>query len=189
MDKVIIINALIKKNNYKKYLEIGVFKKGNFNSVLCESKKCVDPDKNSNADFIMTSDDFFVLNKEKFDIILIDGLHHREQVYKDILNSLNILNDNGVIVCHDILPITELEQRIPISKENANSWTGDCWKAWLQFLMFDNLEMYVIDTDHGVGIIQKNKLVKSSIGWDFFQHNKKFMQVFSIEDFNKKILS
>ena len=31
-------------------------------------------------------------NKETFDIIFIDGLHHYDQVIKDINNSLNILN-------------------------------------------------------------------------------------------------
>ena len=61
----------------------------------------------------MTSDEFFEQNKEKFDIVFIDGLHHSEQVYKDILNSLNILNEDGTIICHDMNPTEEFRQIVP----------------------------------------------------------------------------
>ena len=51
----------------------------------------------------MTSDEYFSKFKDKFDIIFIDGLHHYEQVKKDIFNSLEILNSNGIILMHDCL--------------------------------------------------------------------------------------
>ena len=60
----------------------------------------------------MTSDEFFSQNKETFDLIFIDGLHIHEQVLKDIDNSLNVLNENGVILLHDCLPAKIWHQTI-----------------------------------------------------------------------------
>ena len=51
--------------------------------------------------FKNTSDEFFMQNKEKFDLIYIDGWHEAPQVYKDINNSWNSLNINGIIICDD----------------------------------------------------------------------------------------
>ena len=51
--------------------------------------------------FKNTSDEFFLNNKEMFDIIYIDGWHEAPQVYKDINNSWNTLNINGIIICDD----------------------------------------------------------------------------------------
>ena len=48
-----------------------------------------------------TSDEFFLHNKEKYDVIYIDGWHEASQVYKDINNSWNCLNENGIIICDD----------------------------------------------------------------------------------------
>tara|TARA_B100001057_G_scaffold237399_1_gene237775 strand:+ start:1093 stop:1809 length:717 start_codon:yes stop_codon:yes gene_type:complete len=51
--------------------------------------------------FKNTSDIFFKNNKENFDLIYIDGSHEARQVYKDLLNSWNCLNENGMIICDD----------------------------------------------------------------------------------------
>ena len=51
-----------------------------------------------------TSDEFFKNNKEKFDLIFLDGLHTYHQTIKDINNSLRNLNSNGIIIIHDCLP-------------------------------------------------------------------------------------
>ena len=51
--------------------------------------------------FKNTSDEFFMQNKEKFDLIYIDGWHEAPQVYKDINNSWDSLNINGIIICDD----------------------------------------------------------------------------------------
>ena len=48
-----------------------------------------------------TSDNFFLNYKEKFDVIYVDGSHEADQVYKDIKNSWNILNINGILICDD----------------------------------------------------------------------------------------
>ena len=46
----------------------------------------------------MTSDEFFKNNKDQFDLIFIDGLHHYNQVKKDIINSVEVLKDGGIIL-------------------------------------------------------------------------------------------
>lgn len=180
-----LINFLINIYKFESYLEIGVFKKGNFNLINCKNKICVDPDKKMNADYIMTSDEFFRSNVKKFDVIFVDGLHHREQVYKDVINSLSVLNENGIILCHDMLPVTKLEQQVPVTSENINSWTGDCWKAWFQILMLDGLETFIVDIDHGIGVIKKDLEKKSIINWEFFLRFKNEMNIICIDDFLK----
>jgi predicted O-methyltransferase YrrM len=50
-----------------------------------------------------TSDDFFIKNKENFDIIYVDGLHEYSQVKKDLINVLKFLNPDGIIICDDYL--------------------------------------------------------------------------------------
>lgn len=151
-----IINTLAEKINAKTYLEIGVQSRSNcFNKINVETKVCVDPDINSNPDWCMTSDEFFENSKDNYDIIFIDGLHYADQVYKDILNSLDHLSENGFIVCHDMNPTKYEEQLIP---RQTKRWNGDCWKALVKLRAeTNNLTIFTIDTDEGIGVISKNK--------------------------------
>ena len=60
-----------------------------------------------NIDFYkMTTDEFFSINNNTFDIIFIDASHEFNQVKNDFNNSLNILNKYGIIILHDTDPIT-----------------------------------------------------------------------------------
>ena len=102
MTRTQIINGLIAKNNYKSYLEIGInepspdTRRWNWTDVQIETKHGVDP--NVDTTYKMTSDEFFAKHvPQKYDIIFVDGLHLFEQVHRDILNSLNNLNDNFII--------------------------------------------------------------------------------------------
>ena len=157
MKRTDIINHLIKKNNYKRYLEIGVRNPDeNLNKIIVEHKNGVDP--SGNCDYPIPSDDFFnQLDVDvKYDIIFIDGLHLDYQVERDITNSLKHLNEGGTIVMHDCSPIKEEHQveEYVVGK----TWNGTTWKAYVKFRMTDeNLSMCVVDTDHGVGIINKGK--------------------------------
>ena len=51
----------------------------------------------SGGNIRMKSDDFFLQNKQSFDCIFIDGLHEYDQVCKDLENSLNCVNEKGII--------------------------------------------------------------------------------------------
>jgi hypothetical protein len=158
MERYDIINYLISKNNYKSFLEIGTQNKNNYKLININEKSCVDPDLNSNADYIMTSDEYFKNNFQKYDIIFIDGLHHADYVYRDIINSLNILNKNGSIIVHDVIPFSYESQIIPLKKaynNGAEAWNGDVWKAWIKLrIERDDLSMKCVNVDHGCGIIQ-----------------------------------
>ena len=155
-----LINDLIKKHGYEKYLEIGIFNADkNFNNIMASYKAGVDPSKfgnfKSKNKYKMTSDKFFEQNTEKFDIVFIDGLHHDDQVYTDINNSLECLNELGTIVCHDMNPWCEDVQITP-RKGGSGPWTGNCWKAWVKLRQErSDLSMSVVDDDAGLGVIQR----------------------------------
>lgn len=178
-----VLNALIRHFGYHSYLEIGSGGRGaNFDRVNCPEKLSVDPDPTCLADRIQSSDEFFATNDRTFDLVFIDGLHHAGQVYRDIVNSLACLNPNGSIVCHDLSPRSELEQRVP---RDSQSWTGDCWKAWVRVrLLFDNLEMFVVDTDHGCGIIRRGGKSTPLLTWDTFDTLRQlWLNLVSVEEF------
>ena len=73
-ERIEIINHLIKKTDGINYLEIGCDKNVVFSQINCINKVGVDP--NSGGTIRDTSDNFFKTNKQKFDVIFIDGLHH-----------------------------------------------------------------------------------------------------------------
>lgn len=169
-----IINSYIQRYNYKSYLEIGVHRGNCFRNIICDYKVGVDPDRSSvSTTHYTTSDDFFSNNKKTFDIIFIDGLHHSEQVEKDINNSLKFLNQNGTIIVHDCMPESEIEQNIP---RNSKVWTGDVWKAWVKFRQREDLHMFVFDIDYGIGVIQRGLqtplYIEEELTWENYKRNK-----------------
>lgn len=190
MNRIEIINLLIKKNNYKSYLEIGCQSDVCFSSIKCENKVGVDPQ--SGGTFRGTSDDFFKQNTGKFDVIFIDGLHYAHQVLSDIKNSLLVLNEGGIIVCHDMLPTSEESQRVP---RETKVWYGNCWKAFFHLRSNKDLAMFTIDTDCGCGIIKKGKqapLPKVELATltytDFEMYKHTYMSIVSVDQFKQMCL-
>lgn len=147
-----LIQNIIDKKRYDNYLEIGCDKDQSFSKIKVKNKIGVDPVSGGNIR--STSDQFFSSNTSKFDIIFIDGLHHYEQVIKDVNNSLQILNDNGFILLHDCLPRSIAHQAIP---RYRGSWNGDVWKALVELRTRSDLDTYTCKIDFGVGIVQKKK--------------------------------
>lgn len=195
MKRYEIINLLIVKNGYKSYLEIGLDNGLNFSKIKIDNKKSVDPAlgqySHAKPTYKLTSDDFFKQNKDKYDIIFIDGLHHSEQVYRDIKNSLECLNDNGTIVCHDMSP-TEEEQQIVPRKQRV--WTGDCWKAWVNIRIEQPyLDMFVVDSDWGVGVIKKSSTKDTfktdlEVNFSNLDNNRiEWLNLISVEELKERI--
>ena len=147
--KELVQNIIIKKN-YKKYLEIGCFDDELFNHIDCLKKVGVDP--MTGGTIRMTSDQFFSNNKEFFDCVFIDGLHEFHQVRKDIYNSLRFLNDGGIILLHDCLPNNYYEQAIPRCQW---TWNGDVWKAIVEVRRSKDVDVYTCYADYGIGVIIK----------------------------------
>jgi hypothetical protein len=172
------MNLFIKVNNYSSYLEIGYKEGACFNYIECFRKVGVDPTPLCDHDKVIlkTSDDFFRDNMEKFDIIHIDGYHEHQQVLRDIDNSLKILNEGGIIICHDMLP---WEKWLQDSIDPETMSLGTCWKAFAELrTKREDLSMFTIPVDCGLGIILKGKqeVYKenfSNIDYDYFNKNKK----------------
>ena len=195
MTRTEIINRLIIKYDYKSYLEIGVNTPSqpgyNWVGVAAEIKHGVDP--NVDTTYRMTSDEFFKnYIKQKYDIVFVDGLHLHEQVYRDIINSLNNLNENDVIVVHDCNPVTEITQR---RERASDAWHGDVWKAVVQLRMEDpNIDIYTVNTDEGCGIIKKGSQTLLTVvdGTDVYDYNfldknrKEALNLISVDEFKLK---
>ena len=185
-----IIKKIINLNNYKEYLEIGCDNDQVFSNIDLESKLGIDPISGGNIR--KTSDEFFLSNTKKFDIIFIDGLHTYEQVKKDIKNSLNFLNPKGVIILHDCLPASYIQQAIPRSQYK---WTGDVWKAIVEVRTKKYLDTYTCYADMGLGIIFnrpnsnilniKKKNFKELSFKEFFYNHKNLMNIISHEEIEK----
>ena len=153
-----IIQDIIDFKKYNSYLEIGCDRNQSFSNIKIEKRVGVDPVEGGTHK--MTSDHFFSINKDNFDIIFIDGLHEYTQVMKDIKNSLKVLNKEGIILLHDCLPRTIWNQ---ITPRLNSDWNGDVWKSIVHCRTLENIDTYTFIADRGIGLIfpRKNKnLVK-----------------------------
>lgn len=198
MNRLEVIQKFINKFNYKSYLEIGVDNGSNFRGVKIAQKESIDPAegqyRNSRPTYKMTSDEFFKKYPNNFyDIIFIDGLHIHEQVDKDIANSINQLNPNGVVLLHDCCPPSEEAQRVP--RGNIKLWTGDVWKSIVKFNYYNykNFNTYVINTDLGIGVIQRgegrcNYKLPNELTYDWFVDNKtEALNLIPVDEFNSRV--
>ncbi len=187
-----IINKIISKRNYTSYLEIGCFKNETFNKINIKKKIGVDPVSGGNLR--MTSDHFFKENKEKFDLIFIDGLHVYEQVIKDIFNSINVLKENGIILVHDCLP-RKLWYQTPTRM--SDTWNGDVWKAIVECRTLEYIDTYTCLADEGIGVIKvqkNNNLLKLKLSnfknlkyKEYYLNRESLMNIISVEKLIDKI--
>lgn len=190
-----IINFLIEKYNLVNYLEIGVFKGENIREIKAKHKDGVDPGAEgyvvSEVNYPCTSDEFFELIKDhpeiKYDIIFIDGLHHADQVDKDISNSLKHLVGGGFIVLHDCNPVSYDAQKVP---RETIAWNGDVWKAFVdRKAHMPGYKFCCVDTDFGVGVIKTSSdhryTPQTNLwGWDDFDNNRKqYLNLITPEEF------
>jgi hypothetical protein len=194
-----IINQLISKYKFINYLEIGVFKGENIQKIIAPHKDGVDPTTELGSsipeiNYPMTSDAFFDLVRGhdiKYDIIFIDGLHHSDQVDKDISNALNHLVDNGIIVLHDCNPLKEEYTLVP---RQTGIWHGDVYKSVLNFRIKYPFKFITVDDDCGCGVIfnnviEDNNYPKSELenalkSWKHFDQNRKqSLNLISVDEF------
>ena len=184
--RIEIIKKIIKLKNCKSYLEIGCDQDENFSQINLKGKIGVDP--KSGGTHRMTSDQFFKNNKLKFDLIFLDGLHTYEQTIKDIKNSIEAINSNGLILIHDCLPKKIWNQIVP---RLYGHWNGDVWKAIVETRTFDSVDTFTCIADHGLGVILKRKntnflkLEKENFKnlkfSEYFYKHKEYMNPISVE--------
>lgn len=198
LNRADMINMIAKKINAKSYLEIGVQTGKTYRAVEVRDKTGVDPDPIwKDPTHLMTSDQFFDQIDGDYDIIFVDGLHHSEQVYKDIENAITRLRDGGVILVDDVAPLKRSWQ----TREPSDvHWCGDVWRGWLE-TRIDNMEEFYTRTYNvafGIGIMTKeqgkNKGVSQSLEYimrmknnvcfeDFKDNQKELLDFRSVENF------
>lgn len=154
MNRIKLINTLLKKIKGVNYLEIGVRDGKTIAEIKAKSKIGVDPayklkksldlkrvlGLNDFKLFKLTSDDFFENKAKKvfpngIDVVFVDGLHNYDQSLRDVVNSLKFLKKNGFLVLHDCnpkgaaqaYPIKESYDEVvnKLQKEGIAGWTGE----------------------------------------------------------------
>ncbi len=192
MKKTNLIQRIITKSHFKTYLEIGVQTWSSFLPIVCRNKIAVDPHFQilfrTKVKYCMqnlcsfrniyheeTSDIYFekikkwVYSRPELDIVLIDWLHTFFASLKDALNSLQYLNNNGVIILHDCYPTSSaaafVNEQFPTKEEQKKikgwtwEWSGDVWKTvvYLRSKFPDTLDTFVLNTDYGLWIVRIKK--------------------------------
>tara|TARA_B100000242_G_scaffold176790_1_gene126775 strand:+ start:617 stop:1399 length:783 start_codon:yes stop_codon:yes gene_type:complete len=104
--KIVCVDPYIDYNETEQY---------NFkmSDVLESVKKKFDKINSKDIKLIREKSDFFFsINKDKFDIIYIDGYHKHDYVKRDFINSMTCLKEGGILICDDFLWIKyeKLEQ-------------------------------------------------------------------------------
>lgn len=182
MDRVDVVNEHLRGRGV--YLEIGVNAGSAFWRVDADTRIGVDPAfigrklnglaaatpwklrlgmRRGVILFAETSDRFFDVHSRRFgriDCVLVDGLHTADQAYRDVVNALNWLADDGVIVMHDCNPTSETlamptREEASLRPDYTGAWNGDVWRAVLRLRTRTDLEVRVLDCDHGVGIVSR----------------------------------
>ncbi len=158
LPRVEVINRVIQSIGAKRYLEIGVNTAAqpgySRDKVRVDVKHGVDPNPLTDADFIMTSDEFFATNQETYDVVFVDGLHLFEQALRDCLNALDALEPGGVVILHDTRPSNSLSaSRVP---GQDKKWHGDVWRAVVILrLLRPWLSVMTLDSDEGLTFVRE----------------------------------
>lgn len=167
INRLFLIKSIIEKIKAKSYLEIGCKDDYVFSKIDLETKVGVDP--HSGGTLKTTSDNFFKLNRQKFDVIFIDGDHSYGQVKRDVYNSINCLNKNGIIILHDLLPTSR--------KDTVQTNHGDAWRISFDLMKEKNLLYKIVKVDWGCGVIlpgsqniKKLKKIKYNTWDDYVKH-------------------
>jgi hypothetical protein len=182
-NRIDVINLLIEKRGYRRYLEIGCWEDNAFANIIAAEKVGVDPVEGGTVR--QSSDEFFeraIADGEKFDVIFIDGDHHHDQVFRDVENSLLCLTNGGAVLMHDCLPPDRIyETKSP----TRDVYYGTAWRAFVQFRTRPDLDAIVGDFDCGLALIRKvanaqplvlDKTMDELTYDDFVAHRQEWMR-------------
>ncbi len=183
-DKAELINRIIQKKNYKSYLELGIGAAlETVSQIKCDKIVSVDTVKfnDKNPTFVGTTNAYFDKHKEKFDVIYIDAAHDKNQVDIDAVNSMEILNDDGVIFMHDIGP-ADRSQIVPTA-----SGTAYLSYFWIRANPAIDAFSYEFPNGDVLGIVKMrenpNLLMHFELNFEFYENNRDFiLQKKSLEE-------
>ena len=180
MDRLDVILALMRQKNLKNYLEIGVENGHIFFRIKSTLKVAVDPRflfdfsrrlgksiinpyNFNNQYFEKTSDAFFaqdaqrVFAAKKLQLALVDGMHEYQFALRDVENTLNYMQEDGVIILHDCNPQTAGAAG-RFEDWETGEWNGDVWRTIIHLRsQRPDLTVFVLDTDQGLGIVTRQK--------------------------------
>jgi hypothetical protein len=165
MRKYEIVNILIAKNGYRRYLEIGTPLAGfRFSRIdraqlnLCHRLMYRCPEGfHDGSEITFRSEDeriSHLLNPAmSYDLIFIDAHHTLECSLRDLQAALEMLSPGGTIVAHDCSP-TSKALATPCFR--PGSWCGVTYCGYIDFaLSHPDLDYYTVDTDFGCGVIKR----------------------------------
>ncbi len=110
--------------------------------------------------FKQSSDEFFdqhdlarLFGGLPVDLAFIDGMHHFEFALRDFMNLEKASDEEGTILIHDCLPVSEITAR---RDRTTNVWSGDVWKLIVLLRQWrPDLRIEVIDVaPTGLGVIR-----------------------------------
>lgn len=204
--KADLINAIGKHRKFETYLEISTPTTGNVYdrvSPLVFKEKTIllyrdrsqrgkrRPDTNAPVtEEYQKSIDALISAGKKYDVIFVDSFHTFEQSKIDIENAVRLVSANGAIVIHDCAPI-RFETATPYYI--AGEWYGHTYKALLHFRISCALNMCVVDTDFGCGVIHMSEpsnaittaqTLDQVSEWSYYAANRKeLLNLLTIEEF------
>lgn len=123
--------------------------------------------------YYTTSDTFFaqeaarLFGQTPIDLAFLDGLHTHDQTYKDLLNTLEFLAEDGFILIHDCNPPVA-SSAVPAQSWQAAAqmnlpdwtgmWCGDVWKCIVRLrAMHKDLNVFVLDYDYGIAVVSRGR--------------------------------
>lgn len=159
------VNLLLERmDKAERYLEIGIWKGQTITEVNVREKWGVDPNplistkKMTEGTRIVKaeSDVFFegLSSDLKFDLIFLDGLHEARQTFRDLVNAMMHLSDQGIIVIDDVVPDDDWSahpnQKTSLRLQYRHGkfdrrWQGDVWKVIpVALAAFPGIEIHIV---------------------------------------------
>ena len=165
MKKFEIVNALIAKHGYNRYLEISTPTTGLCFGRVDQSSlhwrhrlvyRCPAGFRDG-CEITFRSEDeniSHLLNAAmRCDIIFVDSYHTFECSLRDLHYALDRLSPGGAIVVHDCCP---KNKSLCGPSFRPGSWFGVTYCAYIEFILsHTDLAYYTVDTDCGCGVIKK----------------------------------
>lgn len=165
MRKYEIVNALIVRHRYRRYLEICTPSTGLRFSQIQQPRlhwchrlmyRCPPRFQDGSEITFRSADDQIshLLDPAlPYDIIFVDPHHTFECSMRDLQSALAMLRPEGTIVVHDCSP-TSKELAGPSFR--SGGWFGVTYCAYIEFVLsHPDLIYYTVDTDCGCGVIRK----------------------------------
>jgi hypothetical protein len=141
------------------FLEIGTEQGLGFKAISILDKTTVDEDSSLDDDhpgaYKMSIPDFFadINNGKKYDLIYLNNKHDLEGLIEEYNLACDFLNENGIIVIHDLYPPTSLEASTELCSSGYNL---------LNYMLETQYACYVGLKDYGATIIFTPSKIDSS---------------------------